>query len=121
MFWERFVSECSRIGKKPNTVAKELHISSGTVTAWKYGGAPSVSTLQKLCEYFGCSTEYMTGYSDARTPTDSQSAAKTQNAGNLLSGVEFALYGEIQGLSEDQKLDILDYVRFKKQQWEKRG
>lgn len=120
MFWDRYVTECSRIGKKPNAVAKELGISSGAVTAWKYGGDPSITTLAKMCEYFKCSVEYMTGYSDIRTTTDSHSDAKTDSEGSKLSGAEFALYGEIQALSEDERLDVLDYIRFKKQQKEKR-
>lgn len=33
-----------------------------------------------------------------------------------LSDVEFALYGEVRELTDDEKRDILDYVRFKRAQ-----
>ena len=73
-----------------------------------------------LANYFDVSVEYLTGETLTRTPTDSHSATKTPETGNKLSGVEFALYGEIQALSEEERLDVLDYIRFKKQQKEKR-
>ena len=74
-----------------------------------------------LANYFDVSVEYLTGETLTRTPTDSHSATKPPETGNKLSGVEFALYGELSGLSEEQQLDILDYVRFKKHQWENRS
>ena len=33
-----------------------------------------------------------------------------------LEGVEFALWGEVQDLSDDEKQDILDFIKFKKSQ-----
>ena len=82
---------------------------------------PSRRNLMLLANYFDVSVEYLTGETLTRNPTDSYSATKTPETGNKLSGVEFALYGELSGLSEDQQLDILDYVRFKKHQWENRS
>ena len=121
MFWVRFETECNRLGKKPNTIAKELHISSGSVTAWKYGGTPSSTTIMRLSEYFGCSADYLIGKTDIRTPIDAHIEEKAKEPTNPLSGLEFALYGELQSLTEDQQLDILEYIRFRKQQWEKRN
>lgn len=70
MFWERFVSECERIGRKPNPVAKEIGISSGTVTGWKKGVVPKPEGLQRIADYFGCTTDYLLGISDCRTLND---------------------------------------------------
>ena len=33
-----------------------------------------------------------------------------------LEGVEFALWGEVKDLSDDEKQDILDFIKFKKSQ-----
>ena len=61
MFWERFLAECEKIGKKPNPVAKELGISSGTVTGWKNGSIPNSRALELLSKYFDCSVDYLLG------------------------------------------------------------
>lgn len=70
MFWERFVSECERVGKKPNPVGKEVGVSSGTVTGWKNGVVPKPECLQRIADYFGCTTDYLLGISECRTPND---------------------------------------------------
>ena len=37
-----------------------------------------------------------------------------------LSGIEFALFGEVRHLSEQDKQDVLDFIRFKRAMSEKR-
>lgn len=61
-FWENYLSECTKIDKSPNAVAKELGIASGSVTAWKNGTVPHTSTLNKIAEYFGVTVAYLLGY-----------------------------------------------------------
>ncbi len=39
-----------------------------------------------------------------------------RNLDQQLSGIDFALSGEIHGLTDNEKQDILDYIRFKKSQ-----
>lgn len=70
MFWERFVSECERVGKKPNPVGKDVGVSSGTVTGWKNGVVPKPECLQRIADYFGCTTDYLLGISNCRTLND---------------------------------------------------
>ena len=70
MFWERFKSECERVGKKPNPVGQEVGVSSGTVTGWKKGVVPQPPALQRIADYFGCTTDYLLGISDCRTLND---------------------------------------------------
>ena len=60
MFWENFLELCEERGKKPNPVAKELGLSSGSVTAWKNGSTPQATTIKKIAEYFGVSVERLT-------------------------------------------------------------
>lgn len=52
MFFDNFQRFCTLVGKKPNTVAKELSISSGSITAWKNGRVPSAGRLQSIAAYF---------------------------------------------------------------------
>ena len=61
MFWENFSRLCLDKGKSPNAVAKELGISSGSITSWKQGRIPYHSTLLKLSDYFGISVGQLLG------------------------------------------------------------
>ena len=70
MFWEIFSKLCSQRGKSPNAVAKELKISSGSVTNWKNGTIPNNSALIKLANYFNVSVDYLLGKEDTPLPQD---------------------------------------------------
>lgn len=68
MFWDKYVSLCVKQGLSPNAVAKELGITSGSVTSWKKGAAPRASTLKKIADYFGVSVSYLLGVVDDPDP-----------------------------------------------------
>ena len=59
MFWEQYQKLCQKLGKSPNGVAKELGLSSGTVTFWKNGKIPKSDTLQKIADYFNVTVDYL--------------------------------------------------------------
>lgn len=66
MFFERYSALCSKAGKSPNKVAKELSISSGSVTEWKKGRIPQNATVSKIAKYFDVSTDYLLGRTDEK-------------------------------------------------------
>lgn len=106
-FWNRFIGECERKGIKPNPAAEEMNISSATLTKWKNGSAPSTALLNKVAHYFGVSVEYLLGNTEKRTPLDKS-----------LDDIDFALSSEIFDLSDEEKQDFLEYLRFKRKQRE---
>lgn len=59
MFFDNFCFLCNQKGVSPNKIAKELSISSGSVTEWKRGRTPRMPTLIKIADYFGVSTDYL--------------------------------------------------------------
>ena len=61
-FWDRYYEICKRNWVTPNFVAKQLGISSGTVTFWKKGKIPYKSTIEKIANYFNVPIAYF--YSD---------------------------------------------------------
>lgn len=67
MFWEIFYNLCRSKGTYPNTVAKELSFSSGSVTFWKNGKIPQYKSLKKIADYFGVSVEYLLGNENGPT------------------------------------------------------
>lgn len=57
MFWENYVELCNKEKKSPNTVARELEISSGSVTGWKQGRIPNTPILKKIADHFNVSVD----------------------------------------------------------------
>jgi hypothetical protein len=47
MFWNVLIELCNEKGISPNFVAKELGITSGTVTSWKKGSIPVTRSTKK--------------------------------------------------------------------------
>lgn len=76
-----------------------------TLKAWCSGfGDYFNDKLHFLADYFNVSVDYLLGR-DTKPTLDEQ-----------LDGVDFALYGEIHDLTDDEKEDILSYIKFKKSQ-----
>lgn len=63
-FWETFYNLCTENGTKPNPVAKEIGVSSATVTKWKNGATPSYETARKIADFFSVSVSYLMGDTD---------------------------------------------------------
>lgn len=97
MFWDAFVALCVSRGESPNEVAKQLSISSGTVTFWKNGSQPRATQLRKVADYFGVLVSYF---------TDGGPAKDAEDAG----GLRFALYGEAAEDVTDAELEEVKKV-----------
>lgn len=67
-FFERYSELCKAAGETPNSVAKTIGASSGSVTAWKNGTEPRYSTIVKIADYFNVSVGYLSG-NEEKTPT----------------------------------------------------
>ena len=80
-FWETFVQLCKEHNTKPNPVASELGISSGSVSQWKTGSIPSAERLILIADYFSCSIDYLLG----RTTMPSM-YQQDYNSGNIVNG-----------------------------------
>ena len=95
MFWERFYGLCVSRGTKPNPVAKELGISSGTISKWKSTGTlPGGETIIMLSQYFGCSADYLLGLSQVIS-------SRNDEFTNTLTADEKRLLEKYRGLDED--------------------
>jgi transcriptional regulator with XRE-family HTH domain len=96
IFFERFADLCKGIGETPNSVAKTLGISSGSVTAWKNGTEPRNKTLSAIADHFGVTTDYLLGKEAEKAPTGSGER-------DILDEVDLAFYGNYKELSEANK------------------
>lgn len=105
MFWSVFVGLCAQRGVSPNAVAKELALSSGSVTSWKCGAIPRPTTIKKIADYFAVSPDLFL----ARTDDPSIKKAPGINAEGL-SAARKALLDAVDGLTDEQCEKLLGIV-----------
>jgi len=67
-FFDRFKLLASQAGTTVNAAAKELGISSGSVTSWKNGTEPGSSAVSKIADHFNVTTDYLLGKTDIPSP-----------------------------------------------------
>ena len=106
-FFERYSELCKSAGETPNSVAKILGASSGSVTAWKNGTEPRYSTIAKIAEYFNVSVGYLSG-KEEKTPT-------VPSERDILDEVDIGFYQGFKELTEEQKDTVRDMVMLMRQ------
>lgn len=116
MFWEKFYNLCTAHQTKPNPVAKELGISSGVVTKWKNGATPNGTTLLKIANYFGVSTDYLLG---KENPIDEDEADEPSEPSVFYKKlIELC---KQKGVSRSQMADDIGISRSAPQGWAEKG
>lgn len=105
MFWSVFVGLCAQRGVSPNAVAKELALSSGSVTSWKGGAIPRPTTIKKIADYFAVSPDLFS----AETDDPGIKKAPGINAEGL-SAARKALLDAVDGLTDEQCEKLLGIV-----------
>jgi len=87
-------------------LANALQVSQGTLSNWERGAHdPDNVSLIKLADYFGVTTDYLLG----RTVEPVPSGGKNDDIN--LDEIEFALYGEVRELGDEEKEELLGYAR----------
>ena len=105
-----FSKRLKELRKKANITqiefAKRFNIANGTVGNWESGNRqPDYDTLSKIAEFFDVSIDYLL----CRTNTPQSVPLDEQ-----LSGIDFALWSESREMTDEEKQDIIDYIKFKK-------
>ena len=61
-------------------MAKELGISSGSISAWKQNPdrTPQSRMVKKLADYFGVSVEYLMGYEEQSLPIEKEKSPQQE-------------------------------------------
>lgn len=109
LFWERFTTLCTLHQTKPNPVAKEIGIASGTLSKWKEGKTfPNGETLIRISKHFDCSVDYLLGISKYINSSKSE-----------ISDDEMTLLKKIHSLDENNKAEIMMLIDYKLQQQNK--
>lgn len=113
MFWERFYNICLTHGTKPNPVAKEIGISSGSLTKWKNTGAlPNGETLVKLADYLDCSVDYLLGRKIS--PETEDNGAEALLSTDALTPSQQKLVDYASDLTNEELQETLDFIGYLK-------
>lgn len=108
-FFQRYEKLAKSIGSSPNAVAKELGLSSGSLTAWKNGTDPSVKAVAKIADYFDVSMDYLLGIEKPTTPKKAQPITRREE---LMSELRYVL--EDRSIEElERDLDVLRALKKK--------
>ena len=112
-FFARFSALCKESGTTPNAVAKQIGVSSGSVTAWKNGTAPRNATLAMIADYFGVTTDYLLGKNN-KVPADSGKRSVSDEE------IKFALFGGDGEITDEMFEEVRSFAAFIKRREEDR-
>ena len=88
-------------------VANYLGITQPAYANYENGSRQAdYDTLNKLADLFNASVDYILGRTDDRQPSNSLD--------KQLEGIDFALWEEVHDLTDEEKKDIINFVKFTK-------
>lgn len=81
MFYEKVNELCKARKTTITRMSEEIGLSNAAATSWKKGSIPKASTLTKISDYFGVSTDYLLGQEEQKkSPTPEGGERKYQDA-----------------------------------------
>ena len=104
-FGEKLRQARKAAGMTQKDLAQAVDLKHNAVSNWEKGiSSPDPETIRRLCEIL-------------RMPPNFFFESEESGA---LSGVEFALFGEVRQLSPEDQQDVLNFIRYKRSPQEKR-
>lgn len=102
MFSNRLKELRESKGLSQKDLAQAFGLSQSTVGNWESGSRePNFKTIKELADFFDVSTDFLLGIANEPKSLDEQ-----------LEGINFALWGEVQDLTDGQKRDVINFVQF---------
>ena len=103
---ERLIGLRQKNGLTQREVAQFWGVDRTTYVKYERGDSePNFDTILKLADFFDTTTDYILGKTNNPKSLDEQ-----------LEGIEFALFGEVRDMTDEEKQDVLEYIKFKKSQ-----
>lgn len=104
-FNERFNALCDKSRRNDTELAKELHVSKQTLSAWRSGvRSPKQPTIIMIAQYFNVSVEWLMGF-------DVEASKKPAPVGDGLTEGQRALIEFARSLTEEQAVVALRVLR----------
>ena len=70
IFFENLEKELKKRKLTLNKLSKEIGVSQGATSRWKYGGYPSIDVLANICKYLNVSADYLLELEPPDPPPD---------------------------------------------------
>lgn len=94
-----------KMGLTQNELSSILSISQGSLSGYETGRIePDMDMMVKMSQFFNTTLDELFGSMPVMIETPE------------IGDIDFALSGEIRDLTDAEKQDVLDYVRFKRAQ-----
>ncbi len=101
-------------GYTQKELAAIIDVKHNSISNWENDqNKPDLETVKRICETLKVSLSFLFEESTAGSMSD-------DDLDRILSQTEFALLGAVRQLTEEDKMDVLDFVLFKAGQKEKR-
>ena len=118
MFWDNYCTLCAEKFLKPNTVAKELGISSAAVTKWKNGAMPCGEILVAIADFFECSVDYLLGrqestniHINSHNQTSVKGSTVQINSDTTADGIENEMIAQFRSLPFSSKVNVMNCIQ----------
>ena len=100
------IKELRTLGKlTQEDLCAVLNVQRSALSKYETGAIPMTdSAVTKLADYFGVTTDYLLGRADDPAPPDAKKAAEGEIT---FDDFEFALYGEVRELNDEEKAELL--------------
>lgn len=111
LLYERLDALRKQKGIKWGFLEQSINAYRGKFTDLKKGKTSlSDAELSSICAVLDTTPEYLKGQTD----TQKKPSAESEGLDKQLEGIDFALYGEARDLTEQEKEDVLNFIRFTK-------
>lgn len=102
-------------GLSSSKLAREIHVHTSTVSNWLDGKDVKTENLAALCEYFGCSLDYLADSTveTKKAPTDGERKVSDDD-------IMFALWGDSDDVDKDDLDDVKRYAAFVRERKKKK-
>lgn len=109
MFFDTFSALCKKRGVTPNKALVDCDISRTLVAKWKKGAIPNGTTLSKIADYFGVSTDYLLTGESGKEKTPTLEGKREEDI--TFDDFTYAMYNQSHELTEDEKHMLLALAR----------
>ena len=108
MFFENYLVYCQKVGKSKTAVAKQIGVTSKSVTGWQNGAIPRNGTLKKLADYFGVTVDDLLADNKKEPAGDGELDEQMKNIVSLLSAATKEERDAVETLLESKKRSLND-------------
>lgn len=107
MFKENFVRLCAEKGVAPSVVCQQIGLSNAAFSAWDEKSIPRKTTLIKIADYFGVTTETLLTGEKEKAPREIPEG---------LTELDAEIIKLYSSLPEEKKQQALSYLEFLRSQ-----